>query len=46
MILGVWSAKPELNRSTLALKGGLRILRGFCYTLLFAVAQELVLVSV
>jgi hypothetical protein len=26
--------KPEVNRGTLPFRGGLRILRGFCYTLL------------
>jgi len=27
--------KPEVNRGTLAFRGGMRILREFCYTLLF-----------
>ena len=30
--------KPEISRGTLAFRGGLGILRGFCYTLLVKIA--------
>ena len=30
--------KPEVNRDTMAFRGGLRVLTGFCYTLFFLVS--------